>query len=364
MTVIGDRRSARRSACWPAPTWPNMAASRSSSTVVRFINDILLSAPSIMLGLFVYELLVAADGAFLGAGRRRGAGAASSSRSSCAPPRTCCAWCRTRCAKPAPRSARRAGCVIRSVAYRAALAGIITGVLLAIARISGETAPLLFTALNNQFWSHLNAPMASLPVTIFQFASAPTRNGSSWPGPARCIITADGADPEHRSPAPSRDREEPMSQMISPDMTDRRRQRRRHGQARGQEPQLLLRREPGAEGHQPAAAGASSVTAFIGPSGCGKSTFLRCLNRMNDTIDSAPRARSRSTARTSTTRRIDVVNCCAPASAWCSRSPTRSRSRSMRTSPTAPRIHGSPRARPSSTGSSNRACRRRRCGTR
>ena len=61
--------------------------------------------------------------------------------------------------------------MIRQVAYRAARAGIVTGVLLAIARITGETAPLLFTALNNQFWSRdLNAPMASLPVVIFQFA--------------------------------------------------------------------------------------------------------------------------------------------------------------------------------------------------
>ena len=64
--------------------------------------------------------------------------------------------------------------VIRYVAYRAAMSGLITGVLLAVARISGETAPLLFTALNNQFWStNLNAPMASLPVTIFQFALSP-----------------------------------------------------------------------------------------------------------------------------------------------------------------------------------------------
>jgi phosphate transport system permease protein len=64
--------------------------------------------------------------------------------------------------------------VIRYVAYRAAMSGLITGVLLAVARISGETAPLLFTALNNQFWStNLNAPMSSLPVTIFQFALSP-----------------------------------------------------------------------------------------------------------------------------------------------------------------------------------------------
>ena len=67
--------------------------------------------------------------------------------------------------------------VIRQVAYRAARAGLVTGVLLAVARISGETAPLLFTALNNQFWStNLNAPMASLPVVIFQFALSPYKD--------------------------------------------------------------------------------------------------------------------------------------------------------------------------------------------
>ena len=79
------------------------------------------------------------------------------------------------------------------------------------------------------------------------------------------------------------------------------------------------------------------VTALIGPSGCGKSTFLRCINRMNDTIDGCrvDGQDRRSTARTSTTKRIDVGASCAPASAWCSRSPTRSPSRSTRTSPTA-----------------------------
>ena len=74
--------------------------------------------------------------------------------------------------------------VIRRVCYRAARAGMLTGILLAIARISGETAPLLFTALNNQFWSlDLNAPMPSLPVVIFQFALSPYATGRSWRGP-------------------------------------------------------------------------------------------------------------------------------------------------------------------------------------
>ena len=75
--------------------------------------------------------------------------------------------------------------IVRRIAYRAARAGIVTGILLAIARISGETAPLLFTALNNQFWStNLNAPMASLPAVIFQFALSPYNDWQrlAWTG--------------------------------------------------------------------------------------------------------------------------------------------------------------------------------------
>jgi phosphate transport system permease protein len=75
--------------------------------------------------------------------------------------------------------------MIRNIAYRAALSGIVTGVLLAVARVSGETAPLLFTALNNQFFSsNLNAPMASLPAVIFQFALSPYKEwqGLAWTG--------------------------------------------------------------------------------------------------------------------------------------------------------------------------------------
>jgi phosphate transport system permease protein len=141
--------------------------------VIRFINDILLSAPSIVVGLFIYTVLVVPMGHFSGwsgivvlaviaipvvvrttedmlnlvpNGLREAAAALGTPR-----------WK-----------------VITMVAYKAARNGIITGVLLAIARVSGETAPLLFTAFNNQFWStNLNAPIANLPMTIFQFASSP-----------------------------------------------------------------------------------------------------------------------------------------------------------------------------------------------
>ncbi len=152
--------------------------------VVRFINDILLSAPSIVVGLFVYEIMVAQMGHF-----SAWAGAVAlailvipvvvrtTEDMLLLVPNT---LREASTALGLPRSL-----VIRHVAYRAARAGMITGVLLAIARITGETAPLLFTALNNQFFSwNLNAPMASLPVVIFQFALSPYEDWQqlAWTG--------------------------------------------------------------------------------------------------------------------------------------------------------------------------------------
>ena len=143
------------------------------SAVIRFLNDILLSAPSIVIGLFVYTIAVATVGHFSGF-----AGALSLAvlvmpvviRTTEDMLRLVPDTMREAAASIGmPRSI-----MIRSVAYKAARSGMLTGVLLAIARISGETAPLLFTALNNQFWSwNLNAPMASLPAVIFQFALSP-----------------------------------------------------------------------------------------------------------------------------------------------------------------------------------------------
>lgn len=143
------------------------------TTVVRFINDILLSAPSIVVGLFVYEVMVIRMGHFSGI-------AGAMALAIIVIP----VVVRTTedMLNLVPNQLREAASslglprqvVIQKIAYRAARAGMITGVLLAIARVSGETAPLLFTALNNQFWSSdLNAPMASLPVVIFQFALSP-----------------------------------------------------------------------------------------------------------------------------------------------------------------------------------------------
>jgi phosphate transport system permease protein len=139
----------------------------------RFINDVLLSAPSIVIGLFVYTVYVARVGHFSG-----WAGAIALSII------VIPVVVRTTddMLKLVPNSLREAavalGCptwkMVTLVSYRAARAGIVTGVLLAVARISGETAPLLFTALNNQFWSSdMNRPMANLPMVIFQFAMSP-----------------------------------------------------------------------------------------------------------------------------------------------------------------------------------------------
>ncbi len=154
------------------------------ASVTRFVNDILLSAPSIVIGLFVYAVVVARFKSFSGfagivalalivipvvirttenmlslvpAGLREAAYALGTPK-----------WK-----------------VILSITLRSARAGVITGVLLAVARIAGETAPLLFTALNNQFWNaDLSKPMASLPVTIFKFAMSPYQNWQelAWAG--------------------------------------------------------------------------------------------------------------------------------------------------------------------------------------
>ena len=125
--------------------------------VIRFINDILLSAPSIVVGLFVYTIVVAQMEHFSG-------------------------WAGVNMLKLVPDSLREAAYalgtpkwkMISAITLKASVSGIMTGILLAIARIAGETAPLLFTALSNQFWStDMMQPIANLPVTIFKFAMSP-----------------------------------------------------------------------------------------------------------------------------------------------------------------------------------------------
>jgi phosphate transport system permease protein len=159
--------------------------------IVRFINDILLSAPSVVVGLFIYEIVVAPMGHFSGY-------AGSVALAVIVIPvvvRTTEDMLRL-----VPDTLREAAAsiglprslMIMRIAYRAARAGIITGILLAVARISGETAPLLFTALNNQFFSlDMNAPMPSLPVVIFQFALSPYEEWQklAWTGALLITVT-------------------------------------------------------------------------------------------------------------------------------------------------------------------------------
>ncbi|HEY0913356.1 MAG TPA: phosphate ABC transporter permease PstA [Solimonas sp.] len=160
-----------------------------TATVVRFINDVLLSAPSIVIGLFVYELMVRPMGHF-------SAWAGSVALAILVIPVV------VRTTEDmlllVPNTLREAASslgasrwrVINKVCYRAALSGLVTGALLAVARISGETAPLLFTSLNNQFWStDMNQPMANLPVVIFQFAMSPYQDWQKLAWVGALIIT-------------------------------------------------------------------------------------------------------------------------------------------------------------------------------
>ena len=159
------------------------------SSVVRFINDILLSAPSIVVGLFIYEVMVAPMGHFSGY-----AGAVALAVIVIPVVVRTTEDMLTLVPNQLREAAAALGMprafVIAKVCYRAAKAGMVTGVLLAVARISGETAPLLFTALNNQFFSwNLNAPMASLPTVIFQFALSPYKEWQALAWTGALIIT-------------------------------------------------------------------------------------------------------------------------------------------------------------------------------
>jgi phosphate transport system permease protein len=158
--------------------------------VIRFVNDILLSAPSILIGLFIYELIVVRMGHFSAY-----AGMAAlavivipvvvrtTENMLLLVPNT---MREAAASIGAPRSI-----AIRAITWQAARAGIVTGVLLAVARISGETAPLLFTSLNNQFWSaNPNAPMASLPIVIYQFANSPYDDWHHLAWAGALLITA------------------------------------------------------------------------------------------------------------------------------------------------------------------------------
>jgi phosphate transport system permease protein len=160
------------------------------STVIRFVNDVLLSAPSIIIGLFVYELVVVPMGNF---------SAISGAIALAIIAMPVIVRTTEDMLNLVPQGMKDASTAmgaypwrtIVSIAYPAARSGMLTGLLLAVARISGETAPLLFTALNNQFWStDLKAPMANLPVVIFQFALSPYDNWQRLAWQGALLITA------------------------------------------------------------------------------------------------------------------------------------------------------------------------------
>ena len=160
------------------------------ATVTRFVNDILLSAPSIVIGLFVYAVVVSSFKSFSG-----WAGVAALALI-VIPVVISTTENMLQLVPPEMREAAYAlGApkwkVILSISLKAARAGVVTGVLLAVARVAGETAPLLFTALSNQFWtSSLTEPMASLPVTIFKFAMSPYENWQKLAWAGVFLITA------------------------------------------------------------------------------------------------------------------------------------------------------------------------------
>ena len=174
-----------------AGTWlAEFARRKALGEVVRFVNDILLSAPSIVLGLFVYTLVVRPSSHFSG-----WAGAIALALI------VVPVVVRTtdEMLQLVPTTMREAALslgipqwkVTLQVLYRSALPGIVTGVLLALARVSGETAPLLFTALNNQYWSHdMSAPMASMPVVIFQYAMSPYESWQALAWAGAFVVTA------------------------------------------------------------------------------------------------------------------------------------------------------------------------------
>ncbi len=160
------------------------------ATVTRFVNDILLSAPSIVIGLFVYAVVVSSFKSFSG-----WAGVVALALI-VIPVVISTTENMLQLVPPEMREAAYAlGApkwkVILSISLKAARAGVVTGVLLAVARVAGETAPLLFTALSNQFWtSSLTEPMASLPVTIFKFAMSPYENWQKLAWAGVFLITA------------------------------------------------------------------------------------------------------------------------------------------------------------------------------
>ncbi len=256
------------------------------TSVIRFINDILLSAPSIIIGLFIYGAIVVPMGGF-------------SAFAGCLALAVIVIPVVVRTTEDmlglVPNPLREAASalglprslVIRRIAYRAARSGLITGVLLATARVAGETAPLLFTALSNQFFSlDMTKTMANLPVTINNFVQSPYAYWKQLAWSGALLITLTVLGPEYWR-AHSRRREDIQMTELSVSVSN----------ASGPVPQVALPEaapkvtarglnfyygEHHALKNINLTLGTNRVTAFIGPSGCGKSTLLRIFNRMYD----------------------------------------------------------------------------------
>ena len=306
------------------------AGSRLAS-VVRFINDILLSAPSIIVGLFIYELLVVPVGHF----SALAGGVALAVLGAPIMVRTT-----EDMLNLVPNSLREAASalgmprslVIRHVAYRAVMSGLVTGVLLAVARMTGETAPLIFTALGNSLFASIRGGRCRPAAHHLRIRSQPLRRAAEARLDGRAHPDLRGSGAEHRAPA------------FSPPRPDRSRIER----VRAHE-----HRRPGPDGRpRPLAAEKDKVvvrglnfyygqtralknvsfnlyngqvTAFIGPSGCGKSTLLRVLNRMYDLY---PGQRAEGEVMLDGENILSPTSTsisCARASAWCSRSRRRFR---------------------------------------
>ena len=242
----------------------------------RFVTDVMLSAPSIVIGLFVYAIAVDTVDHFSG-------WAGSLALSLIAVPvilRTTENMLRL-----VPGSLREAAFALGAprwrvatmVTLRAARSGVVTGVLLALARISGETAPLLFTALNNQFFStDMSKPMANLPVVIFQFAMSPYDN---WIGLDRCAADhRSGSGAQYRGPGLLQRQGAVVTTSLSQPATEQ----SQAGVVNAIETRSLNFFYGKFQGLRNINLDVveHKVTAFIGPSGCGKSTLLRTLNRM------------------------------------------------------------------------------------
>ena len=333
------------------------------ATAVRFAADTLNGVPSIVIGVFVYGVAVLPVKQLQRARRRRWRWAIMMIPIIARTTEELLQLVPVSLREGALALGATRGWAMLSVVLPAAAPGIITGILLALARIAGETAPLLFTAFNNRFFStRLDQPIASLTVQIFTYAISPVRGLASpglgrraGPGRAGAVVL----DPRARWPHDGSSTCRPGSKhdgfhrhggsnlqplprthgLTSDAAAGRRKDHAPIAATRSRSTSTGCRSSTARSRRcstSPRSCAVNLVTAFIGPSGCGKSTFLRTLNRMNDTI-----AGARVTGRVLIDGKdiygsdVDAGRAPADGRAWCSRSRTRSRSRSTTTSPTA-----------------------------